>query len=161
MRNGFEIRPAEPAEAVALTKLAVSSKAVWGYTEEEMENFSGELQIKPDDIAVRPVFAAVGDSVPVGVCSLHEEDGRKLYLEHLFVAPEFANRGIGRALLDRAIVWARAAGHSSLEIWSDPNAAGFYERIGARREGDVDSSIPGRTLPVYVIDLSNRVEQET
>jgi hypothetical protein len=42
----------------------------------------------------------------------------------------------------------------SLDIEADPFAAGFYERMGARRIGTVASGvIPGRWLPLYRLDL--------
>lgn len=43
-----------------------------------------------------------------------------------------------------------------LRFLADPNAAAFYERHGARRIGEApsDAGIPGRMLPVYVIDCA-------
>lgn len=44
---------------------------------------------------------------------------------------------------------ARALGLSSLLIDADPNAEGFYLRMGAERVGEVPSgSISGRMLPL-------------
>jgi len=43
----------------------------------------------------------------------------------------------------------------ALELSADPNAAGFYERLGAVRVGEVRSEIEGqaRTLPRMRIEL--------
>jgi hypothetical protein len=46
MSGDLEIRPAEPTEVAALTKLAISSKAVWGYREDEMAVFARERSRK-------------------------------------------------------------------------------------------------------------------
>jgi hypothetical protein len=53
-----------------------------------------------------------------------------------------------------AVSRARAGGASALELDADPNAVGFYERMGARQVGETPSSVvPGRSLPRMRIDL--------
>ena len=48
-----------------------------------------------------------------------------------------------------ALVLAAAAlGVTALSIESDPHAEGFYLRLGARRIGEVPSTLPGRVLPL-------------
>ena len=70
-----------------------------------------------------------------------------------WVQPRHMRAGIGTALFRHAIETARAMGAASLEIESDPNAAGFYERMGARRVGTVPSKPAGRELPVLTMRL--------
>lgn len=57
-----------------------------------------------------------------------------IYLEDLFVLPEFRGRGIGKALLTRLAQIARDRGCGRLEWsvldWNQP-AIDFYQRIGA------------------------------
>ena len=62
--------------------------------------------------------------------------------------------GAGRALFDAAAVLARQQGAHRMTILADPNAAAFYERMGARylRHAPSDA-IPGRSLPFYEYDL--------
>jgi GNAT superfamily N-acetyltransferase len=58
-----------------------------------------------------------------------------VYLEDLFVRPDYRGRGIGHALLTQVETRARAAGCGRLE-WSVLNwnqaAIDFYQRFGAR-----------------------------
>jgi GNAT superfamily N-acetyltransferase len=58
-----------------------------------------------------------------------------IYLEDLFVVPEYRGRGIGRALLKQLAHVAVERGCGRLE-WSvldwNRDAIGFYERLGAR-----------------------------
>jgi len=59
-----------------------------------------------------------------------------LYLEDLFVKPEFRGAGLGKALLLRLAAQANARGCGRMEWavldWNEP-AIGFYESLGARR----------------------------
>ncbi len=59
-----------------------------------------------------------------------------LYLEDLFVRPEFRRRGLGKALLLHLARRANALGCGRMEWsvldWNGP-ALAFYEKIGARR----------------------------
>ena len=56
----------------------------------------------------------------------------------LMVAASHRRRGIGRALLEQAVVWARDAGVRKLELhvfpWNEP-AIRLYEPFGFEREG--------------------------
>ena len=53
--------------------------------------------------------------------------------------------------------WDRAAGRGALEFESDPNAEGFYLRMGARKIGEQVSDFQaGRILPVMRFDLDGR-----
>ncbi len=58
-----------------------------------------------------------------------------IYLEDLFVLPEFRGRGIGKALLARVAQEAVAKGYGRLEWmvldWNQP-AIEFYRRLGAK-----------------------------
>jgi GNAT superfamily N-acetyltransferase len=62
-----------------------------------------------------------------------------LYLEDLFVKPEFRGRGIGKALLLHLARLANARGCGRMEWavldWNQP-AIDFYESLGARRLRD-------------------------
>ena len=71
---------------------------------------------------------------PVGFALLCLVDGQP-HVEEIDVDPVFGRRGIGCALLETALVWARGAGHRAvtlttfLEIpWNAP----FYESAGFR-----------------------------
>lgn len=80
-------------------------------------------------------------------------EGATRVLEHLWVAPTHIGTGIGRRLVAHATERLRAEGVRTVRIESDPNAEGFYVKMGARRVGEVASTPAGRTLPLLVLTL--------
>jgi predicted N-acetyltransferase YhbS len=53
-------------------------------------------------------------------------------LDDLWVVPEWIREGIGSRLFRHAVNLVRDVGASRMEWVSDPEAVGFYERMGAR-----------------------------
>jgi GNAT superfamily N-acetyltransferase len=154
----FTTRPAKAGEAEALSALCTRSKAHWGYDAEFMRLSASSLTVKPELIASGRVLVAENDEGrALGVAAVAPMEGEGSYdLELLFVEPDALRRGVGQALFLAAVEIARAQGAARLVILADPNAAAFYERMGAVRIGDAPSdSIAGRTLPLFRLDLKS------
>jgi GNAT superfamily N-acetyltransferase len=156
-RIGGGIRAARIEEAAALSDLCVRSKAVWGYNEAFMALAREPLRVGVKEIAAGDVWVATtADGSVAGVVALAPgEQPDTLDLDKLFVEPRHIRGGFGRALLAHAMREARRRGATRLTILSDPYAAPFYERNGARRVGEAPSdAIPGRMLPLYEMVLA-------
>jgi len=67
-------------------------------------------------------------------CRLRDGFG---YIADNYTRPEWRGRGIGHALLQRAIDWARREDLELLIVWPSTRAVPFYERLGFTRENDV------------------------
>ena len=148
----WRIRDARAEEAEALTRLALASKAHWGYSEEFMARCVAELTLTPDRCASGTVRVCEDDVV----LGLHGLVGGppEAELDLLYVDPLRLGRGVGRALLHDAVATARAQGVTSLRIEADPHAEAFYRHAGAVRTGSVPSgSIPGRSLPLLTLPV--------
>ena len=152
----LHIRPARLGEAAALSELCLRSKALWGYDAPFMARVREALEVAPAAIGAGDVWVAAIGGEAVGVVALAAgEAPGTLDLDLLFVAPGRIRGGVGRILLAHAVAEARRRGARRLTILADPNAAGFYERQGARRLGLAPSdAIPGRMLPLYEISLA-------
>ena len=153
----FRIRRALPGEAALLSRLCMRSKAHWGYDAQFLERASSSLQIDPAAIDAGRVFVATGASGGVlGVvdcCALPEPGAFDLM--HLFIEPSSLRQGVGRALFEAACAWCVAQGGRRLLIQSDPNAALFYQRLGARLIGEAPSdAVPDRMLPLLEYRLA-------
>lgn len=147
-RGGVFVRRARPGEATRLSELALRSKAHWGYAPAFLDACRRELTLTPAEIATRPVFVLEGRGRILGFYGL-ERLGAAADLAYMFVEPTAIGRGVGRHLWRHAVDAARRLGTRELSIESDPNALEFYLAMGARRVGDVASTVwPGRTLPL-------------
>ncbi len=144
----IQIRRARPDEAVALTEIAHLAKRHWNYPENWIELWRDELTITPDFIANNEMYVAVAGGEIAGCCALVLRDSQA-ELEHMWIRPEQMGTGIGRALFHQIVERATQLKAAGLEISSDPNAEGFYKRMGAKRIGEVQSEIEGqpRVLP--------------
>jgi GNAT superfamily N-acetyltransferase len=147
----MHITRATPDDAEALTRIAWEAKRSWGYPERWMELWRKTFTITPELIASQELFCAWLDNEGVGFYALRQE-GSALWLEHLWVLPCFMKRGVGRALFTHAAEQTRALGFDAFRIESDPNAAGFYERMGAQRIGTTVTEVEGeaRELPLLM-----------
>ena len=140
------IRRAVAADADALTAVAHAAKRHWRYPEAWIAGWRRDLTFTPEFIERYPVYcAAEGDAV-VGVYALVFA-AADCELEHFWVVPSRMGAGVGRALFEHAVEGCRAIGARRLWINADPNAEGFYKRMGARRVGEVPSTPAGRMLP--------------
>jgi GNAT superfamily N-acetyltransferase len=152
---GVFVRNAKPGEGKNLTALCMRSKAHWGYDAAFMRKSAAALLVSEASIAAGRVLVATDDTGrTIGTVSIAEDDeGAELAL--MFVDPPAMGGGTGRTLFEAAVRLARRLGYRRMTILADPNAAPFYERMGARFLRDAPSdAIPGRTLPFYEYDLS-------
>ncbi len=151
-----EIVRAKPADANALTRITFAAKRHWGYPDRWVERWRETLTISPEFVRRNEAYAAVVEGKLVGFYALVGK-GCEIELEHLWVLPDFIGTGIGRALFDHAVRRAAALGAEVVGIESDPNAEGFYRRMGARRVGEISYPIDGqkRTLPLLAVEVHN------
>ena len=149
----IQLRDAGKSELPSLGELCLRSKAVWGYDDTFMSACRTELTLHPDELQSTYVQVAVCDSTVVGLAQVKVTDTDADLLK-LFVEPAVLRSGVGRLLFEWATARARGLGAVRMIIETDPDAAPFYERMGARYAGFAPSqSILGRMLPRMQIEL--------
>jgi len=153
----MQIIRAQPEDADVLTEIAHAAKRHWGYPERWIQTWRDILTMRPEFIAENVAYSAIEESRAVGFYLLTTEDDG-LHLDHLWIAPHAMGRGIGRALFQHAVAEAKRLGHLALRIEADPNAEGFYTRMGARRVGETVTELEGqrRELPLLLYELRPR-----
>lgn len=148
------LRKVTPEDLETLTDLGIRSKASWGYTKEQMSVFREELMWTQDLLSSRRVYLAYDKGAIRGYYSLKPANRTTVELEHLFVDPEYFGQGVGTRLFQHAGHTAAQFGYRRMTILSDPNAAEFYDRMHCKRVDDTPSSIAGRCIPTYILDLT-------
>jgi len=144
--SDFTIRQAEPGDAAALVQLArevgaepegwLISSSEWRGTGDERRYLRSLRRSRDAAVFVAETPRGVVGRLSVGrdphPASAHVAD------LGLMVAKGHRRRGIGRALLERAVDWAGRVGVSKLELHVFPHnepAIQLYEAFGFRREG--------------------------
>jgi N-acetylglutamate synthase-like GNAT family acetyltransferase len=142
------IRPAAPSDVDVLTDLAMRSKASHGYDAAFMERCREELAISERTLRERDVWLAEADGAIVGFFALEPPAKGVCEVNPIFVEPHLQQGGFGRALWRKLEERAHHAGARRIGLDSDPNAVGFYEKMGLKVTGwSPSGSIPGRQLP--------------
>ena len=146
----FNLRPARPEEAGWLTEIACRAKAHWGYSAEQITAWKPAfLTITSDYVRRHSLWIAEAETgQPVAFAAL-EQAAAGATLEHLWVLPRFMGRGIGSRLFHHVAGRAPA-----FTFTSDPQADGFYLKLGARSIGKVESAHQGRGLSLFRYDAA-------
>jgi GNAT superfamily N-acetyltransferase len=131
-----QIRDAEPGEEEALERLQLEASLVWDEYREALLAHPDAVELPPQAIQeerVRVAVAADGELLGFSVV-LPGRDGA-CDLDGLFVDPAHWGSGVGRLLVSDAATRARAAQATRIDVIANPNALGFYERVGFVSEG--------------------------
>jgi N-acetylglutamate synthase-like GNAT family acetyltransferase len=157
----LQIRRAKPDEADVLTEIAHAAKRHWGYPENWIEHWQADLTITPEFISQNEMYVAMNGEEIVGCCAIAFDES-VAELEHMWIKPGHISTGVGRALFLHVKERAGTLQVPALELSADPNAEGFYERMGARRIGEVRSEIEGqpRVLPRMAVNLGSEHKKE-
>jgi GNAT superfamily N-acetyltransferase len=152
--NRISIERASPEQAEQLSVIAFAAKAYWGYPERWMELWRPQLTFNSDYIEANETWVAYSEQGPIGFYTLQDKDGNA-WVEDLWVLPEWIGKGIGRQLFSHAAALARQLGYKRLQLVADPNAAGFYEKMGMYKIGERYSEVDGqpRILPIMETQL--------
>ena len=139
------VRKALVGEAAILRSICLQSKRSWGYSDEFMTRFSEQTIMDANSISTDYVVVACQGETIIGWLRMLTNRA-PMILDDLWVLPTVFGKGVGRLLFNEAICVAKELGQSEFELDSDPNAQGFYERMGCIKVGETFSSM-GRYVP--------------
>lgn len=150
------IQPARSEQADQLTQVALAAKAHWGYPERWLEIWKPQLTLSPEYFVEHEGWMAVAKETPIGFYTLEDRNG-SAWLENLWVLPEYIGKGVGKTLFLHAVELSRERGYKTLQLESDPNAVGFYEKMGMHKIGERHSEVDGqpRVLPIMELLLED------
>jgi N-acetylglutamate synthase-like GNAT family acetyltransferase len=151
------IRRATVNDTATLTNIAHDAKRYWGYPEHWIKHWETELTISNDFVNENEVYLLASEDEVRGFYALVVRND-KAELEHLWVAPQHIGTGVGKELFIHAMQRAAGRDVSQVEISADPNAEGFYKKMGAHRIDEVRADMDNepRSLPRLAIKPENR-----
>ena len=149
----FDLSPPTSADLPALSALCLRSKGHWGYSSDFLDACRTELTLTKRDLAETEMLMAKHDDAYAGLVQVTRDQAPADLLK-LFIDPPFIGTGLGRTFFDWAVAEARSQGCAAMMIDADPDAAPFYQAMGADLVGEIPSgSIPGRILPLLRFTL--------
>ena len=147
------IQKAIPGDHEILTQITKKSKAYWGYSNEQIEDWSPFLTVSYEYIETNSVFNLMVDKEIVGYYSFFHESENTIKLDNLFVLPEFIGKGFGKVLMNDFLLRIKDQNVQKIVLNSEPNAEIFYAKFGFIKVGQIETSIKDRYLPVMELKL--------
>ena len=142
------MRAARVAHEERLRELTFESKAHWGYDGDLVRSWADGLSFPGD----RERWLAEIDGELLGWAAVTPPADGIAVLDHLWVDPRCLGRGIGTRLFRVAADRARELDAERLEWSAEPNAVGFYEKLGGPKMRDHVTEW-GRLAPWMGLDL--------
>jgi|WetSurMetagenome_2_1015567.scaffolds.fasta_scaffold466785_2 ribosomal protein S18 acetylase RimI-like enzyme len=152
MGGMFPIRRVLPSDAGLLTQIALSAKRHWGYPEHWIELWRPQLTFDAQYFEGNESWAAIVAGQPVAFYTLLDQEG-VAWLENLWVAPEYMGLGAGRALFHHALRLSRLRGFNLFQLEADPNAVGFYEKMGMHKIAERKYELDGRPRILPIMEM--------
>jgi GNAT superfamily N-acetyltransferase len=147
------IRNARPDEGERLREIAIASKSHWGYDESQVRTWAAQGDFSAGGLARKHFLVAEAGGQAVGFASLIPR-ADACVLDDLWLEPAWIGYGLGSKLFQASAERARQLGAKRLEWEAEPNAVGFYEKMGGRYLRDSDPTEFGRVIPVMGMELN-------
>jgi GNAT superfamily N-acetyltransferase len=145
------VRDAVLDERMALEQLQRRASMVWEADREMLLAHPDAIELPADQIrAGRVRVASQTDGRSVGFSVLLPVSEGACELDGLFVEPDVMGQGIGRLLIEDCVAWAAREGAERIEVTANPDAFGFYERLGF----ELGEVVPTRFRPARRMRLS-------
>ena len=148
----ISIRRAKPEEADLLSQIAIAAKSHWDYPEHWMQLWIPQLTFGPAYFEEHEGWAAELDRAPIAFYTLENRNG-KAWIETLRVLPAHMGKGVGNQLFQHAVGLSRQRGYRILQLESDPNAIGFYKKMGLRQIGERQYELDGRPRSLPLMEM--------
>lgn len=133
------IRPAVMSERQALESLQRRASLNNPGDRDALLANPDAIELPPSQIAAGHVFVAERDGAIVGFAAVLRREDSDADLDGLFVEPDVWSQGIGRALVEYCVTFARSEGAAVLHVVGNPHAEGFYRACGFESLGTVET----------------------
>ncbi|MDA3898249.1 MAG: GNAT family N-acetyltransferase [Desulfobacteraceae bacterium] len=141
-----------PSEADVLQEIARKSKMYWGYDDEYMKKWKHDQLLTPSFISHNPVFALKDGEDIVGFFAF-DLNFNPIDLKHFWIDPKFTRAGVGKALFSHVFEFLVSIEFTEFQVTVEPNATGFYTKMGGKVIGEISRPELEQTYPVMLIQI--------
>jgi GNAT superfamily N-acetyltransferase len=145
-----DVRTARTDEGERLREIAIAAKGHWGYDPDVVRRWGATIDFSSEAMCEMYVVEVDGRVI---AWSALDPRGELIWLADMWVEPDWIRKGVGSLLFRHALERAAELGGTTMEWEAEPNAVGFYERVGGRYLRDGEPSEWDRMLPVMGVDL--------
>ncbi len=151
LRRYMQIKEASHKDISAMNDIVIAAKRHWGYSDEQMDLWLSGLLIDKTTFNDRKFWVLEHQQQIIGVASVscHSKNSNEYELEDCWILPKFMGIGAGKFLFDSIVGWLKQNNAKTLWIVADPNAEGFYRRMGAEFIRMKPSVPKDRMIPVF------------
>jgi len=132
-RLRWEFRVDDGGEVPAVTREEFETAYLTYFRAGLATKCRGHIVADVEGMIVGQITVQTVDMVP-RPCKVHDQWG---YLTDTYVRPAYRGCGVGSALLDAAVEWARGRDLELLIVWPSDGAVGLYGRAGFVPAADV------------------------
>lgn len=137
-----------------LTELTIRSKSHWDYSKEQIEKWRDDLTVSENYILEKEVYKLTNGNDLIGYYSYFKLNDLDLKLDSLFVEPKCIGKGFGKMLMSDFLQRMQNTKFERIVLDADPNVEKFYEQIGFKVIGKLETSIKDRFLPIMEMKIT-------
>ncbi len=154
--NFMKKRVASEVNLKFLNDIMARSKAYWGYDAAFMKKFMESFCVRADYIHQQNTFIFSLGLEDVGWYSFSQNSEHQLELDNFFLHPDYIGKGIGKTMWNDCVSTAKSYNAPFFVVWSDPNAEGFYFKMGCIKIGERESPMmPNRYPSIFRYNLKS------
>lgn len=118
-----------------------------------MENWRADLTISEAYIEKNQVYILHENQTVIGYNAFYSIDATSILLDNMFVLPKYIGKGCGKILMLDFLERIKKMGKQQVKLHAEPFASAFYKKFGFEVTDQIESSIPGRFLPVMELTI--------
>jgi GNAT superfamily N-acetyltransferase len=150
---------AVPEDSELLSATAIASKKTWGYADDLMRLWKPDLEVTAAYILENKVVKVFDNETFIGFFALKPIENTAVEIDHLWLTPDSMRRNYGREIFQYIRDYLLSNGYQKAALVAEPNANGFYEKMGGKIIGKFQSRLSGRFLDIFEYQITGQDEK--
>ena len=118
-----------------------------------MDLWKTDLEVSQEYILKNEVVKVYERNRFIGFYGIKFTNKDEAEIDHLWLLPEKIRQGLGRLIFNHIFVCLKSKKYKKATLVAEPNAKGFYEKMGGIVIGQHQSKVSGRFLDIYEFQI--------